>query len=849
MRDAAIKVIREIGVDTGGSNIQFAVNPKTGRMVVIEMNPRVSRSSALASKATGFPIAKIAAQLAVGYTLDEIQNEITHETPACFEPALDYVVVKIPRWDMEKFEESRNVPLGIQMKSVGEVMAIGRTLKEALQKGLYSMERGWSGLTSEQVDSDELKADLEAPNPMRLFYIKEYVKEELKKGTHPKDIICDIHNLTKIDQFFLFNLMEIVDMESLLIEEINQSGNLSAAMLRDAKRMGFSDIQLAEMCNIDETGLRALRKKYGIEATFKTVDTCAAEFESYTPYYYSTYEMENEAIASDREKVIILGSGPNRIGQGIEFDYCCVHAAYGLREDGYETIMINSNPETVSTDYDTSDRLYFEPLTLEHVLNVIERESANGELMGVMVQLGGQTPLKLAKGIKDAGYPILGTASEDIERAENRENFKEVLERLNLKQARSYQIDREQIKENVSADNPLINEAYYPILVRPSFVLGGRAMKIIYNSNEFIEHLKELEREAIHENRVYPVLVDEFLENAIEIDVDALVDREGAIVIGGIMEHIEEAGVHSGDSACVLPPYTLIDEQMERIRQATEVLGRELNVVGLMNIQYALKQDQLYVLEVNPRASRTVPFVSKAIGVPLAQLAARIAAGKTLEELGFTSNQNLEDVVYAIKVPIFPFNKFTKEDPILRPEMRSTGEVMGIDSNFSKAFLKAKLAEGVNLPIEGTAFISVNNKDKRRIVMPAILLNNMGFRILATRGTAKVLRRHDIDVTPVYSMRTGSHPNIRDYIEDGEIDLIINTPTHGEDYKDEENIRIMALRRNIPCVTTIPGAIAAVNGIAAFRRREKNGEDNNLSVVCLQELYQSMREKREVERP
>jgi len=841
MRDIAIKVIREIGVDTGGSNIQFAVNPKTGRMVVIEMNPRVSRSSALASKATGFPIAKIAAQLAVGYTLDEIQNEITYETLACFEPALDYVVVKIPRWDMEKFdEETQDAPLGIQMKSVGEVMAIGRTFKEALQKGLYSMERGWSGLTSEQVDDYDLEANLRNPNHKRLFYIK----EALKKGM-PIDVIYDY---TDIDEFFLYNLKEIVDMESQITEEINISGNLSANTLRNAKRMGFSDIQLAKMCNIDETGFRALRIEYGIEATFKTVDTCAAEFESYTPYYYSTYERENEAIPSDRKKVIILGSGPNRIGQGIEFDYCCVHAAYGLKEDGYETIMINSNPETVSTDYDTSDRLYFEPLTLEHVLNVIEKESANGELMGVIVQLGGQTPLKLAKAIKDAGYPILGTAPEDIERAENREDFKAVLEKLNLKQARSYQIDREQIKGNISADNPLISEAYYPILVRPSFVLGGRAMKIIYNSNEFIEHLKELEREGIHENRVYPMLVDEFLENAIEIDVDALVDREGAIVSGGIMEHIEEAGVHSGDSACVLPPYTLIDEQIERIRQATEVLGRELNVVGLMNIQYAIKQDQLYVLEVNPRASRTVPFVSKAIGVPLAQLAARIAAGKTLEEVGFTSNRNLEDVVYAIKVPIFPFNKFTKEDPILRPEMRSTGEVMGIDSNFSKAFLKAKLAEGVNLPIEGTAFISVNNKDKRQIVMPAILLNNMGFRILATRGTAKVLRRHDIDVTPVYSMRTGSHPNIRDYIKNGEIDLIINTPTHGEDYKDEENIRIMALRHNIPCVTTIPGAIAAVNGIAAFRRREKNGEDNNLSVVCLQELYQSMRERREVEK-
>ena len=824
MRDAAIKIIREIGVDTGGSNIQFAVDPKTGKQVVIEMNPRVSRSSALASKATGFPIAKIAAKLAVGYNLDEIPNDITAETPACFEPTIDYVVVKIPRWAFEKFQGTDET-LTTQMKSVGEAMAIGRTFKEALQKALRSLETGWFGLDNHPLDQlplSELSSKLSVPNVKRIFYIK----AALARGMS----IEEIHAYTHIDPFFLYNLKEIVDFEKTLSEpdarqhikevtskETYRTGNwkLVTDNLKKAKQFGFSDRQLGDIYEVSEETIRECRKKLGIEATFKTVDTCAAEFEAETPYYYSTCSSEDEVRPSDKRKIMILGGGPNRIGQGIEFDYCCVHAALALKTDGYETIMVNSNPETVSTDYDTSDRLYFEPLTREDVLNIYHKEKP----IGVIVQFGGQTPLNLAVALRDAGVPIIGTSPEDIARSEDRQLFKAVLDDIGLMQS-----------PNGTATSseeaaPIAAALGYPVIVRPSYVLGGRAMQIVYDE----ELLHEYMNSAVEASPEHPVLIDKYLEEAIEVDVDAISDGN-LTVIGGIMEHIEEAGIHSGDSDCVLPPYTLVDEQIEQLKTFTYDLAKALRVRGLMNVQYAIKNDEIYVLEVNPRASRTIPFVSKAIGVPLAKLAARVMAGKTLEELGFT--REIEPVYFSVKAPVFPFNRFPGSNTRLGPEMKSTGEVMGIDTDVSRAFAKAQKACGYTLPLSGKVFISVKNKDKRAIIFIAKKLTDMGFELIATHGTAKVLLRNGMEPELVFSIGKG-RPTIHDYIKNHAVDLIINTPTGDLHRPNELLIREMAIAHDIPIFSTIPGAAAAVNAIDALQR-------GDITVTPLQDYFQML---------
>ncbi|MDE0635476.1 MAG: carbamoyl-phosphate synthase large subunit [Candidatus Poribacteria bacterium] len=813
MRDSAIKIIREIGVDTGGSNIQFAVDPKTGKQVVIEMNPRVSRSSALASKATGFPIAKIAAKLAVGYNLDEIPNDITAETPACFEPTIDYVVVKIPRWAFEKFRGTDET-LTTQMKSVGEAMSIGGTFKEALQKGLRSLETGWSGFDNhplEELPLSELSSKLTIPNVERIFYIK----SALKRGMS----IDDIYSYTHIDPFFLYNLQEIVHFERHLSSpqtrpfiENGKPDAEAVPLLRQAKQFGFSDRQLAEIYDVSEVEVRETRKTLGIEATFKTVDTCAAEFEAETPYYYSTCSSEDEVRPTDKEKIMILGGGPNRIGQGIEFDYCCVHAAMALKTDGYETIMVNSNPETVSTDYDTSDRLYFEPLTREDVLNIYDKEKP----IGVIVQFGGQTPLNLAMALKEAGVPIIGTSPEDIARSENRQLFKEVLDEIGLMQP-----------PNGTATSseeaaPIAASLGYPVIVRPSFVLGGRAMQIVYDEKLLEEYMDS----AVQASPEHPILIDKYLEEAIEVDVDAISDGH-LTVIGGIMEHIEEAGVHSGDSDCVLPPYTLVDEQIDQLKEYTYALAKALNVRGLMNVQYAIKNDEIFVLEVNPRASRTIPFVSKAIGVPLAKLAARVMAGKPLHELGFTSE--IEPPYFSVKAPVFPFNRFPGANSRLGPEMKSTGEVMGIDDDVSRAFAKAQKACGYTLPLKGNAFISVRNKDKRAVIFIAKKLTDMGFELIATHGTAKVLLRNGMDVQLVYSIGKG-RPTIHDYIKNHAVDLIINTPTGDLHRTNELLIRQMAIENDIPIFSTIPGAAAAVNAIDALQSGE-------ISVKPLQDYH------------
>ena len=830
MRDSAIKIIREIGVDTGGSNIQFAVDPKTGQQVVIEMNPRVSRSSALASKATGFPIAKIAAKLAVGYNLDEIPNDITAETPACFEPTIDYVVVKIPRWAFEKFQGTDET-LTTQMKSVGEAMAIGRTFKEALQKGLRSLENGWSGLDNHPLDDlplSELPSKLSIPNVKRIFYIK----AALARGMS----IEDIHAYSHIDPFFLYNLKEIVDFENdlcapntqkhikqhlqnIVTDHGSQNGgadtDVAKSVLQQAKQYGFSDQQLAEIYDVSEGIIREGRKDLGIEATFKTVDTCAAEFEAETPYYYSTLSSEDEVRPSDKEKIMILGGGPNRIGQGIEFDYCCVHAAIALKEDGYETIMVNSNPETVSTDYDTSDRLYFEPLTVEHVLNIYHKEKPSG----VIVQFGGQTPLNLAIALKEAGVPIIGTSPEDIARSEDRRLFKAVLDDIGLRQP-----------PNGTATSseeaaPIAAALGYPVIVRPSYVLGGRAMQIVYDEALLHEYMNT----AVEASPEHPVLIDKYLEEALEVDVDAISDGNRT-VIGGIMEHIEEAGIHSGDSDCVLPPYTLVDEQIEKLKTFTYDLAKALRVRGLMNVQYAIRSDDIYVLEVNPRASRTIPFVSKAIGVPLAKLAARVMAGKTLDELGFT--QEIEPAYFSVKAPVFPFNRFPGSNTRLGPEMKSTGEVMGIDTDVSRAFAKAQKACGYTLPISGKVFISVKNKDKRAIIFIAKRLTDMGFELIATHGTAKVLLRNGMQSELVFSIGKG-RPTIHDYIKNHAVDLIINTPTGDLHRPNELLIREMAIAHDIPIFTTIPGAAAAVNAIDALQR-------GDITVTPLQDYFKML---------
>ncbi len=800
MRNSAIKIIREIGVETGGSNIQFAVDPESGRQIVIEMNPRVSRSSALASKATGFPIAKIAAKLAVGYTLNEIPNDITKKTPASFEPTIDYVVVKIPRWAFEKFPGA-DPTLTTRMKSVGEAMSIGRTFKEALQKGLRSLETGWSGLDNhplEKLPLSEIPSKLTITNIERLFYIK----QALRLGMS----IDQLYDYTQIDPFFLYNIKEIVDFENVLAE------GKDPILVQKAKQLGFSDKHIGEIWKMREVEVREMRKELGVEVTFKTVDTCAAEFEAETPYYYSTYGTEDEVQPSKKKKIMILGGGPNRIGQGIEFDYCCVHAALALKEDGYETIMVNSNPETVSTDYDISDRLYFEPLTFEDVMNIVDRENVDG----VIVQFGGQTPLNLAMQLKEAGVPIIGTDPQDIERAENRKLFKEMIDKIGADQPPSG------AATSIEDAIPIANSIGYPVLVRPSFVLGGRAMKIVYGQEMLEGYIKS----AVEASSDHPVLIDKYLEDAIEVDVDVISDGKLTLV-GGVMEHIEEAGIHSGDSDCVLPPYTLVEEQVNQLKQHSYDLAEELNVKGLMNVQFAIKNDNIFVLEVNPRASRTIPFVSKAIGVPLAKIASQIMAGKTLQETGFT--QEIVPDYFSVKAPVFPFDRFPGANSELGPEMKSTGEVMGIDYNLDQAVAKAQKACGADLPLKGKVFISVRNRDKRSVIFIARKLYEMGFRMIATHGTAKVLRRSGMETELVHSIGKG-RPTIYDYVKNNAIDLIINTPTGYINRPNEQLIRQMAIDYNIPIFSTIPGASAAVNAIAALRYKR-------ISVTALQDYY------------
>jgi carbamoyl-phosphate synthase large subunit len=795
MRDAAAAIIREVGVETGGSNIQFAIDPATGRMIVIEMNPRVSRSSALASKATGFPIAKIAALLAVGMSLDEIPNDITKKTPSCFEPTIDYVVVKIPKWQFEKFHGADST-LGTQMKSVGEVMAIGRTFKEALQKGIRSLEPSSPWRAPADTPVSLLREKIATPRPDRIHWL--FVA--LERGISAKEAI----DLTKIDPWFIEQMQEIIAVNkrlaSVTVETVPED------LLREGKRIGTSDEQLAQMWKTTPAAVRHRRAKAHISPVFKRVDTCAAEFESFTPYMYSTYEDEDESAPTDRPKIAILGSGPNRIGQGIEFDYCCCHASFALREDGYETIMINCNPETVSTDYDTSDRLYFEPLTLEDVLSVVDREKPQG----VIVQFGGQTPLNLALELKRNGVPIIGTAPESIDLAEDRRRFGRLLDELKIPQPKN---GTALVPEEAAR---VASEIGFPVLVRPSYVLGGRAMVIAYDLNTVQEYVAQ----AALMGPARPVLIDQFLEEATEVDVDALADGDD-VIIGGVMEHIEEAGVHSGDSSCVLPPVTLSPSVLARIRDYTKRLAKALQVVGLMNVQYAIQRDTVYVLEVNPRASRTVPFVSKATGVPLAKVAARLMAGRKLRDMNLpvTMTDGVAEVVvrdyYSVKSPVFPFNKFKGVDTILGPEMRSTGEVMGVAKSFGQAFAKAQLAAGQRLPRKGSIFISVGDHDKRHCGPLAKELHALGFRLIATRGTAAALEAAGVPADPVYKVNEG-RPNIVDLVKTGKVDMIINTPLGRESFYDEKSIRRAAIRYNIPCITTLSAANAAARGIRAL---------------------------------
>jgi len=802
MRDASLAIIREIGVETGGSNIQFGINPLDGRMVVIEMNPRVSRSSALASKATGFPIAKIAAKLAVGYTLDELRNDITRETPASFEPAIDYCVVKIPRWAFEKFPEADQT-LTTQMKSVGEVMAIGRTFKEALQKAVRSLEQDRWGLALDRpiADLDELRQKIRIPNADRCFAIGEAYRRGL--GTR------ELNELSAIDPWFLDNIRQIVEYEAV----IAAAGLADPAVLRRAKQMGFSDRRLAQLTSATEEEVRRARIEAGIKPVYKMVDTCAAEFVAHTPYLYSTYEEEDEAPPTPREKVVILGSGPNRIGQGIEFDYACVHAAFALRDAGVEAIMVNCNPETVSTDYDTSDRLYFEPLTFEDVMNIAERERPRG----VIVQFGGQTPLKLVVPLERAGVPILGTPPDAIDRAEDRRRFSDLLDRLGLAQAPG------STARSFEEASRIATTIGYPVLVRPSYVLGGRAMQIVYDEADLQSYMKE----AVRVSPEHPILVDKFLEDALEIDVDAIADGQ-RVVVGGVMEHVEKAGVHSGDSACALPPYSLGDDQIERIQAQARALATELGVVGLLNIQFAIKNEEIFVLEVNPRASRTVPFVSKAIGVPLAKLATRVMLGETLVGLGFGEERLVQHI--AVKEAVFPFIKFPGVDTILGPEMKSTGEVMGIDHDFRKAYVKSQLSAGSPLPTSGKVFVSVKNRDKRAALQISKRLAEMGFSLVATIGTAKLLQRQGMTVETVYKVNESYRPNIVDLMKRGEIALVFNTPEDGRARKDSYLIRRTAVTQNIPYYTTVDGAQAAIGGIEALLKGE-------ISVKALQEYH------------
>jgi len=820
MRDAAIAVIREIGVDTGGSNIQFALDPRNGRMVLVEMNPRVSRSSALASKATGFPIAKIAAKLAVGYSLDEIKNDITRETPASFEPTLDYVVTKIPRFTFEKFPEA-DTTLTTQMKSVGEVMSIGRTFKESLQKALRSLEIDCSGFEPRDDNSvEEIRAKLKTPNAERIWYISQALREGIS--------IEEVYSLTGVDPWFLNNIIQILGMEERISSEARKPGSPEEkyAVLRQAKEYGFSDKRIAELTGETEKNIRDLRRRSGIKPVYKLVDTCAAEFEAYTPYLYSTYEkpfykigssgvVECEANPTDRKKVIILGSGPNRIGQGIEFDYCCVHAVFALRELGYETIMVNCNPETVSTDYDTADRLYFEPLTIEDVLNIIELEQPEG----VIVQFGGQTPLKLAVPLENEGVRILGTSPYSIDRAEDRRKFKELLHKLELKQAES------DTAMSIDEAIAVATRIGYPVMVRPSYVLGGRAMEIVYDEGSMTDYM----RKAVKASPEHPILIDKYLEDAIEVDVDAVADGFD-VVIGGVMEHIEEAGIHSGDSACSIPPYSLPPLIVAEIRKQTKALARELDVKGLMNVQFAVKDGEIFVLEVNPRGSRTIPFVSKATGVPLAKLAAKVMLGKTLKELGLTKEKELTYV--AVKEAVFPFDRFPGVDTILGPEMKSTGEVMGIDEDFGLAYAKSQAASYNSIPTSGKIIISVKDKDKPHTIEIARKLADMGFRLIATRGTARFLKLNGIEMEVINKVTEG-RPHIVDLIKNREVNFIINTVTGTQAQRDSLSIRRSALQFKVPLTTTISGARAVIKAIEMLQKKE-------VSIKSIQEYHKSV---------
>jgi carbamoyl-phosphate synthase large subunit len=820
MRDIGRRIIRRVGVETGGSNIQFAINPEDGGIVVIEMNPRVSRSSALASKATGFPIAKIAAKLALGYTLDEIPNDITRLTPASFEPTIDYIVVKVPRWAFEKFPRADRT-LTTQMKSVGEVMAIGRTFKEAFMKAFRSLELGRGNMlfarsggrinasAAIQAEDDDgaLQRALSIPTDRRMWSIF----RALERGWS----VEDVHRATKIDRWFLTQFQQLVQLK----EEATLVGlrGISADLMRTLKRAGFGDWQLGSMLGADEESVRAARIERGLKAVYKRIDTCAAEFESFTPYLYGTYEKECEADPSPRQKVVILGSGPNRIGQGIEFDYCCVHAAFALREDGFETVMINCNPETVSTDYDTVDRLYFEPLTFEDVFGIIEREREAGGDIACVVQYGGQTPLKLALPLQEAGVKILGTSPDSIDLAEDRERFAKLLWDLGIPQAASGTATNPEEARGVAT------KIGFPLVVRPSYVLGGRAMAIVHDMAGLDRYMTT----AVQASPERPVLIDKFLEDAVELDVDAVADATGAVVIGGIMEHIEEAGIHSGDSSCVVPPYRVAPRHLDAIRDYTRRIARALNVVGLMNTQFAIKDDTVYVLEVNPRASRTVPYLSKATGVPLAKVAARVMVGKTLAQLGLT--EDLEVAGVFVKTPVFPFVRFPGVDTILGPEMKSTGEVMGGATTFGSAFAKAQLAAGVKLPARGTAFVSVSNHDKPAVVQIARDLVALGFSLVATRGTASYLRAHGIDAGIVFKVNEG-RPHVGDAILNGSIQLVINTPVGRDSFFDDRVVRRIAMMQQVPCITTLTGAAAAVNAIKALHTE-------GLTVRSLQEYH------------
>ena len=809
MRDASIAILREIGVDTGGSNVQFAVNPANGRLIVIEMNPRVSRSSALASKATGFPIAKVAAKLAVGYTLDELKNDITGgATPASFEPTIDYVVTKVPRFAFEKFP-SADAHLTTQMKSVGEVMAMGRTFQESFQKALRGLEVGVDGLNQKTTDRERIEEELGEPGPERIWYVGDAFAQGFS--------IDEVHQLTRIDPWFLVQIKEIVDLE-LALDKMTLA-DLDAESLRSLKRKGFSDRRLAYLLETTEAEIRKLRHSFNVRPVYKRVDTCAAEFATSTSYFYSTYEEECEANPTNRKKVMVLGGGPNRIGQGIEFDYCCVHAAMALREDGFETIMVNCNPETVSTDYDTSDRLYFEPVTLEDVLEIVDKEKP----IGVIVQYGGQTPLKLAKALEAAGVPIVGTSPESIDIAEDRERFQKLLVRLELRQPpnRTARNEEEAIR--------LAQEIGYPLVVRPSYVLGGRAMEIVHEQRDLERYM----REAVKVSNDSPVLLDRFLNDAIEVDVDCLSDGK-RVFIGGVMEHIEQAGVHSGDSACSLPPYSLSKELIEELKRQTALMSRALNVVGLMNVQFAIQNGNVFVLEVNPRASRTVPYVSKATGIALAKVAARAMLGRSLDDQAIGAE--VVPPYFSVKEAVFPFVKFPGVDTILGPEMKSTGEVMGVGKTFAEAFVKSQMGAGVKLPTSGYAFISVKNSDKPVVVGIAKMLAELGFKLVATRGTAAAIAAAGIEVAMVNKVTEG-RPHVVDMIKNGDVQFVVNTVEEKRTaIADSRSIRTTALAARVTTYTTIAGAQAAVEGIRHLL-------DASLTVIDVQAMHRQIAEK------